>query len=110
MKQIINRGYLTHAITDQNGNIYGLIESSGLDFTYHIEKLGYSFYWSDVYKDGNLSCIVRRGMVMLNKSEEDFQKYFMQSKINLDAYRNVPYMMDRIESGYYDEYLKDIIM
>lgn len=78
-KQIINRGYLTYALT--NGEkIYGIIRH------YHISdwsKHG-PLYWSEVFVYGNCYSIVRKGMLLVGKTNEELSQLHEQSKVNLN--------------------------
>lgn len=87
-KEILNKGYLTNALTDGNGKIYG--NNVGEDINWPLYKdvshmKDKSFYWSEVFVHENTSTtIVRKGMLLANPSGNDLQNYFDQSKVNLN--------------------------
>lgn len=77
-KQIINRGYLTCALT--NGEmIFGINEHCYInDWSKH-EPL----YWSEVFVDGNCYSIIRKGTLLVGKTNEELSQLHEQSKVNL---------------------------
>lgn len=78
-KQIIDNGYATYALTNDKGQIYGIEKTLKIG---NWSREG-SLYWSEVYVSGNLYVIIRRGMLLLGKTNEELSQYLEQSKINL---------------------------
>ena len=81
-KQIINRGYLTYALTDGENKIYGTIKGHTISDWSHEPK---NLYWSEVFVDGNMYQIHRRGTLLLNKTNERLSELHEQSKVNLNV-------------------------
>ena len=77
-KQIINRGYLTYALTD-GVQIFGLIKDHYVS-DWSIYK---PLYWSEVFVDGHMCFICRKGMLLIDKTNEELSELLEQSKINL---------------------------
>ena len=83
-KEIINRNYyLTYALTNEKDEIYGLNRNHFINWELNDIECKHHFYWSEVYKEGNLCTIIRKGMLLVNPTAEDLSRYFNQSKINL---------------------------
>ena len=80
-KQIINRGYLTYALTDGESKIYGVIKDCFINDWSHEAK---HLYWSEVFVDGNMFQIHRRGTLLVNKADEQLSELHEQSKVNLN--------------------------
>jgi len=80
-KQIINRGYLTYALTDGESRIYGIIKDCYIS-DWSIEPA--HLYWSEVFVDGNMYQIHRRGQLLVGKTDEELSTLHEQSKINLN--------------------------
>lgn len=80
-KQIINRGYLTYALTDGENKIFGIVKHCHINDWSHESK---SFYWSEVFVDGNQYQIHKRGMLLVGKTNEELRELHEQSKINLN--------------------------
>lgn len=80
-KQIINEGYLTHALTDRDGKIYGVIKDCWISDWFIKTN---SYYWSDVFVLGNSYHIIRTGTFLLNPTNEKLCQLHEQSKINLN--------------------------
>lgn len=79
-KQIIKRGYLTYALTDGDKKIYGIVKD------YHINDWSYEgngFYWSEVFVDGNMYQIHRRGTLLVDADNKRLSELHEQSKVNL---------------------------
>lgn len=78
-KQIINRGYLTYALT--NGEkVFGIRTDHAIsDWSKELP-----LYWSEVFVDGNSYHIHRKGMLLVNKTNEELQQLHEQSKVNLN--------------------------
>ena len=87
-KEILeNYGYVTHALTNGEGRIYGIIKNCYISDLFWQEKIdaGESFYWSDVYVSGPVFVIIRKGMVLVNnKTPKKLNELFEQSKVNLN--------------------------
>lgn len=84
-KQVINRGYLTYALTDGESKIYGTIKDHTISDWSHEPK---NLYWSEVFVDGNMYQIHRRGTLLLNKTNERLSELHEQSKVNLTNFMN----------------------
>lgn len=81
VKEIINRGYLTHALTDGESKIYGIVKERFVtDWSKYLP-----LYWSEVFVDGNMYVIIRRGTLLVGKSNEELSQYHVQSKVNLNG-------------------------
>lgn len=79
-KEIIEGGYLTHALTDAKRRIYGVEKN------YYIadhNMVSDHWYWSEVYRYGNMTMIVRRGPLLVDITQQEFEEKLEQSKINL---------------------------
>ena len=83
-KEIIKRGYLTHALTNHKGEIYGINKNHYINWECNDIERNNAFYWSDVFVDGFSVTIIRLGTTLVNPSAEELQKYFEQSKVNLN--------------------------
>lgn len=80
-KQIINRGYLTYALTDGESKIFGTTKDCTISEWSHEAK---RFYWSEVFVDGNMYQIHRRGTLLVGKTNEELSQLHEQSKVNLN--------------------------
>lgn len=80
-KQILKRGYITNALTNEKGRVFGMILDCYInDFS----DEGKAFYWSEVYCEPDYMCqIVRKGTLLCNATNDELQKYHKHSKINL---------------------------
>ena len=80
-KQILKRGYVTYALTNDMGKVFGLVTDCDInDFSHE----GKAFYWSEVYCEPGYMCmIIRNGTFLRNANNEELQKYHKQIKINL---------------------------
>lgn len=79
-KQVINRGYLTYALTDGDKKIFGTIKDCTInDWSYEAKH----FYWSEVFVDGNMYQIHRRGQLLVNADNDKLSELHEQSKVNL---------------------------
>ena len=82
-REILDRGYITHALTDKNERILGAAKK-------YYETGEYSekdapFYWSEVYcEPGYMYKIIRKGTLLANLSKVDLERYYLQSMINLN--------------------------
>lgn len=81
-KEVINRGYLTYALTDGDKKIFGRLMH---DFINIWDREAKHFYWSEVFVDGSLKRIIRKGMLLVNPTNEELSLLHAQSKVNLDA-------------------------
>lgn len=79
-KEILDRGYITHALTDRDGKILGMADStSSLN-----PEMGAPFYWSEVYCEaGYMATVIRKGMLLVNPTREELDRYLCQSIVNL---------------------------
>lgn len=83
-KEILDRGYITHALTDKNGRVKG-ISKEGESSSYNME-LDKPFYWSEVYCEPcYMVTVIRKGMLLANPTEEELDRYLLQSMVNLGA-------------------------
>jgi hypothetical protein len=80
-KQVINRGYLTYALTDGEKKIFGTIKDCHISDWSHEAK---NFYWSEVFVDGNMYQIHRRGTLLIGKTNEELSELHEQSKVTLN--------------------------
>lgn len=80
MKEILDRGYVTHALTDGDHKIFGLIKDCSIYEWSHEAKV---FYWSEVYVEPRIAMIVRKGTLLVNPTNEELIKLHEQSKENL---------------------------
>lgn len=80
-KQVINRGYLTYALTDGDKKIFGIVKDCHIN-DWSCE--GKHFYWSEVFVDGNAYHIIRRGMLLVNADNKRLSELHEQSKVNLN--------------------------
>ena len=80
-KQIINRGYLTYALTDGESKIYGIVKNHYISDWSHEPK---NLYWSEVFVDGNMYQIHSRGTLLVNNTNEQLSELHEQSKVNLN--------------------------
>lgn len=80
-KQILKRGYITNALTNEKGRVFGMVTDCDInDFSHE----GNAFYWSEVYCEPGYMCqIIRTGTLLCNATNEELQRYYEQSKINL---------------------------
>lgn len=80
-KQILNRGYVTNALTDDEGEIYGMIKDHHISWDLLPFKRNY--YWSEVYSEPNMCMIVRKGTLLADATPQELKKMHEQSKVNL---------------------------
>ena len=79
-KEILNRGCITHALTDRSGKIIGMVDSTS---SFNIE-MDAPFYWSEVYCEaGYMASVIRKGMLLVNPTREELDRYLCQSIVNL---------------------------
>ena len=79
-KEILDRGYITHALTNNKGRILGFSDSSS---NYNIE-LDAPFYWSEVYcEPGYMASVIRNGILLVHPTKEELDRYLLQSIVNL---------------------------
>lgn len=84
-KEILDRGYVTHALTNEKGEIYGLDTTQYISWDINKVELAHTFYWSEIYREtGNMSTIIRKGKLLINPTPEELKEKFEQSKINLN--------------------------
>lgn len=82
-KTILNRGYVTNALTDGERKVFGLIKDCIInDWTYESKH----YYWSEVYVEPNyMTKIIRKGILLVECTNEDLSALHKQSKINLSS-------------------------
>jgi hypothetical protein len=80
-KQVINRGYLTYALTDGDTKIYGIVKDHYINDWSHEGK---PLYWSEVFVDGNMYQIHRRGTLLVDTDNKQLSELHEQSKVNLN--------------------------
>lgn len=80
-KQVINRGYLTYALTDGEKKIFGTVKDCKISDWSHEAK---HFYWSEVFVDGSSYHIIRRGMLLVAADNSRLSELHEQSKVNLN--------------------------
>ncbi len=84
-KEILKRGYITHALTNENDEIYGMIAEHSINWELNEIEKAHSFYWSEVYcEPGYMAKIIRKGTSLIDATPEELDKYFEQSKVNLN--------------------------
>lgn len=82
-EKIDNGGYLTHALTDGESTIYGLVKNCKI-FAWRYESK--HLYWSEVYVEPNdVATIIRKGELIHNMSDGHLQYLHEVSKINLGS-------------------------
>lgn len=80
-KEILTRGYVTHALTDGESKIFGMVKDQYINDWSHEAK---ALYWSEVYVEpGCMSTIIRKGSLLVEHSNEELSKLHEQSKVNL---------------------------
>lgn len=80
-KEILDRGYVTHALTNENGEIFGLIKDCYINVWKHE---GNHFYWSEVYcESGYMAMVIRKGTSLVGRTDEELSELHEQSKVNL---------------------------
>lgn len=85
-KEILKRGYVTHMLTNESGEIYGTIKSHYIDWNANQIEKEHAFYWSEVYIEPNyIAIIIRKGQLLENPTPDELQAKFEQSKINYEA-------------------------
>lgn len=79
-KEILNRGYVTHMLTGENGKIYGIIDDCYIN-DWSIE--GKLFSWSEVYVEPPYTAtIIRSGYLLIDANNKELSALHRQSKIN----------------------------
>lgn len=78
-KEVVPGGYLTHALTDESGKIWGINPDE-------VVTLGSAkiWYWSIVLKFGNLYQIIIKGEWLSSINDEQLQELHRQSQVNLN--------------------------
>lgn len=81
-KQVLERGYITHALTNEKDEIFGLDKGRTInDWSFW----GKIFYWSEVYCEaGYMARIIRNGTLLVNPTNKELSRLHEQSKINLN--------------------------
>ena len=82
-KEILNRGYVTHMLTDGEHKIFGVIKDAYInDWSYESEH----YYWSEVYVEPRyMATIIRKGMLLVGATNKELSQYHEQSKVNFGA-------------------------
>jgi hypothetical protein len=83
-KEIIERGYLTNALTNEKNEIYGINKNHYINWEKNEIEKAHQFYWSEIYIDGNCYTIIKKGTLLVNPTWEELKDKFEQSKINLN--------------------------
>lgn len=84
--EILKRGYVTHALTNAEGTIFGMVADCYINI-WKGEKP--PFYWSEVYVEPRrMATILRKGQLLVNPTDEDLSEYHRVSKFNLGAYEH----------------------
>ena len=84
--EILKRGYVTHALTNAEGTIFGMVADCVIN-TWRGEKP--PFYWSEVYVEPRrMATILRKGELLKNPTDDDLSEYHRVSKFNLGAYEH----------------------
>lgn len=80
-KEILTRGYVTYALTNEKGKIFGLTKDCYInDWSYE----GNSFFKSEVYVEPHhMTTIIRQGMMLVDATNEELTALHEQSKVNL---------------------------
>lgn len=79
-KQVLDRGYVTNMLTDGDRKIFGQIKDCYINVWKYESKC---FYWSEVYVEpGYLARIIRKGMLLVDPSDNELSQLHAQSKIN----------------------------
>ena len=82
-KQILNKGYLTLALTTSDGEIIGIKNDQYFNFEFFKTKKTY--YLSEIFVHENGShTIIRKGKLIVNPSNQELMDLHEQSKINLN--------------------------
>lgn len=80
-KEILDRGYITHALTNSQGKIYGMSVDEYINVWTHENG---PFYWSEVYcEPDHMATIIRKGQLLVEPSNEVLKQHHEQSKVNL---------------------------
>lgn len=83
VREKIEKGYITNALTNGKDEIYGTIDSYYVNDWYAGNESIY--YWSEVYTDGSLFSIIRRGANLAGATNDELSALLEQSKINLGS-------------------------
>lgn len=87
---IKNKGFVTNALTNENGDIYGMLSNQSINWAANKVEMAHTFYWSEVYTEpGCIATIIRRGRLLVSPSPAELDKFFWQSKINLKTASDV---------------------
>lgn len=80
-REILDRGYVTHALTSNNGRVLGFGRKY---YEKDYSEKDAPFYWSEVYCESNMCRIIRKGMLLVNPSDDELERYYIQSMVNLN--------------------------
>ena len=84
-REVLDRGYVTNALTNGQGKIYGLYR---VDINWRVNTVerANKFYWSEVYVEaGYMATIIRKGKLLVGPTAEELETYSRQSEINLGS-------------------------
>lgn len=82
-KEILNRGYVTHMLTNEDGKIYGMEKDHYINWELNEVEKRHKFYWSECYVEANcMACIIRKGELLVEPTAEQLEHYHEQSKVN----------------------------
>lgn len=79
VREKIEKGYITNALTNGEDKIYGIVDYNWDDGNAR------TYYWSEVYTDGTLFAIIRRGSNLAGATNDELLALLEQSKINLGS-------------------------
>lgn len=81
-KEILDRGHITHALTDKNGRVLGMGRKL---YEKDYSDIDAPFYWSEVYcEPGYMVKVIRKGALLVHPTKEELDRYFLQSIVNLN--------------------------
>ena len=81
-REILDRGYVTHALTCKDSRVLGIGRKY---YEKDYSEKDAPFYWSEVYCETNGMCIIiRKGMLLANPSDDELERYYIQSMVNLN--------------------------
>jgi hypothetical protein len=82
--EILDRGYVTHALTDGETKIYGMVVDCYINNWHAAESDPKVYYWSEVYVEPrHMAKIIRRGEVLVDATDKHLSELHELSKINL---------------------------
>ena len=85
-KKILDRGYVTEALTNECGEIYGMNTTQLINWENNEVEKAHRFYWSEVYCEPDyMAIIIRKGRLICDASPKEMFNYVEQSKVNLNT-------------------------